>query len=142
MFNVSVYTDRYKYLSNEAKKDKFIFIGYLQGSVAKNRVKVLNKMFKIKTEDIPIDIIGPGADELKINRKDIMLIDNSIFGDDYFETLNEYLAYIFIGKGNPINKYINKTVYDCMSAKCPIVVYSPCDKNGLIFKNKEYYFET
>jgi hypothetical protein len=114
----------------------------MQGSVAKNRVKVLNKMFSKPSENLPTDIIGPGAKDLEINRSDVNLINKSVFGDTYFEMLNQYLAYIFIGKGNPINKYINKTIWDCYSAKCPIAVYSPCDQNGLIFKNKEYYFET
>jgi hypothetical protein len=54
--------------------------------------------------------------------------------------MNSHLAYIFVGKGNPINKYINKTVYDCISARCPVVVYSKCDKTGIIFDDKEFYF--
>jgi hypothetical protein len=99
-------------------------------------------MFSNKIQEIPMDIIGPGASDLTINRSDIQLMDKSIFGDTYFEMLNQYLAYIFIGKGNSINKYINKTIWDCFSAKCPIVVYSPCDQNRLLFKNDEFYFET
>jgi hypothetical protein len=29
-----------------------------------------------------------------------------------------------------------------MAAKCPVIVYSECDTNGLIFSNKEFYFST
>jgi hypothetical protein len=142
LFNVPIYSKKYEHFTTEIKTKKFLFVGFLQGSVAKNRVKVLNRMFASSSEEIPIDIIGPGAKDLTINRPDITLVNKSVFGDVYFEMLNQYLAYIFIGKGNPVNKYINKTIWDCYSAKCPIIVYSPCDQNGLIFKNKEFYFET
>jgi hypothetical protein len=142
LFNVPIYSQKYAHFTTEIKKNRLLFVGFLQGSVAKNRIKVLNKMYKNPSAEIPLDIVGPGAKDLEINRSDIRLINKSIFGDAYFEMLNEYLAYIFIGKGNPINKYINKTIWDCYSAKCPVIVYSPCDRNGLIFKNKEFYFET
>jgi hypothetical protein len=142
LFNVPIYSKKYEHFDTQVKNNRFLFIGFMQGSVAKNRVKVLNKMFSALSEDLPTDIIGPGAKDLSINRSDVNLINKSVFGDSYFEILNQYLAYIFIGKGNSINKYINKTIWDCYSAKCPIIVYSPCDQNGLIFKNKEFYFET
>lgn len=142
LFNVPIYSAKYAHFNTEVKNNRLLFIGFIQGSVAKNRIKVLNRMFAKPSEDIPMDIIGPGAKDLTINRPDINLINKSVFGDVYFEMLNQYLAYIFIGKGNPVNKYINKTIWDCYSAKCPIIVYSPCDQNGLIFKNKEFYFET
>jgi hypothetical protein len=142
LFNVPIYTKRYSHFETKTKINRFLFIGFLQGSVSKRRLIVLNKMFSNKIQEIPMDIIGPGASDLTINRSDIQLMDKSIFGDTYFEMLNQYLAYIFIGKGNSINKYINKTIWDCFSAKCPIVVYSPCDQNRLLFKNDEFYFET
>ena len=142
LFNVSIYREKYSYLNTEATENKFLFIGYLSGSVSKNRIKLLNKMFNGDRRFPPIDIIGPGASELTIDNPSIKLIDTRIIGDKFFETLNSYLGYIFIGKGNSINKYVNKTVYDCLCAKCPIVVYSPCDKNQLLFSNREFYFET
>ena len=142
LHNISLYRNRYEYLGNRAEIDRILFIGYLQGSVAAGRIKVLNKMFGSKVEDIPLDIYGPGASELEINRSDINLINQPIFGTAFFELLNKHLGYVFIGKGNPVNKYINKTVYDCMSAKCPVIVYAPCDTNGLLFTNREFYFTT
>ena len=142
LFNLHINEERYSNLNVEVKNDKLLFIGFLSGSVAKNRLVALTKMLKAKTEEIPMDIIGPGADLLMedIIREDVTLEDRSIFGDEFFKLLNKYLAYVFIGKGNAINKYVNKTIYDCISAKCPIVVYSACDTNQAIFKSDEYYF--
>ena len=140
LFNVSEYYSKYSYLGKKSKMNKLIFIGYLQGSVAKNRIKILPIMFKENLHKIPTDIIGPGAKDLKIDRDDVNCINNSIYGKEFFETLNSYLGYIFIGKGNPVNKYINKTVYDCISARCPVIVYSKCDETGVIFKDREFYF--
>jgi hypothetical protein len=140
LFNVWNYYDSYSYLPNESTINKFIFIGYLSGSVAKNRLKTLPKVFKDQTHEIPTDIIGPGASDLVIDRPDVTLMDKGVYGKDFFEMMNKYLAYIFIGKGNATNKYINKTVYDCISARCPVVVYSECDTTGIIFDDKEFYF--
>jgi hypothetical protein len=140
LFNVHSHFKKYEYLPTKATINKFVFIGYLQGSVCAKRLKVLPKVFQENKHQIPTDIIGPGASSLEINREDVSLIDKGIYGDNFFETMNSYLAYIFIGKGNEINKYINKTVYDCISARCPIVVYSECDKTGILFNHKEFYF--
>lgn len=140
LFNVHSHYQKYNHLPKDATVDKLIFIGYLQGSVAKGRTKVLPKLFKNKTKEIPMNIIGPGASELKIDREDIELHDKGIYGDEFFETMNSHLAYIFIGKGNSVNKYINKTIYDCISARCPILVYSECDTTGIIFDDKDFYF--
>jgi hypothetical protein len=142
LFNLHINRERYANLTTEVKNDKILFIGFLSGSVAKNRLVALTKMLKAKTHTIPMDIIGPGADLLvdDIVRDDVTLIDRSIFGDEFFRLLNSYLAYVFIGKGNAVNKYVNKTIYDCISAKCPIIVYSACDVNQGIFKSNEYYF--
>jgi hypothetical protein len=142
LFNVSRNYQKYSYLEKKSIEDKFIFIGYLRGTVARNRLKALPAVFKENIHTIPTDIIGPGANELLIDRPDVNLIDGRIHGDKFFETLNKYLAYIFVGKGNPTNKYINKTVYDCLSARCPVIVYSKCDKTELIFEDKEFYFST
>lgn len=142
LFNLHINRERYANLTTDVKTEKIIFIGFLGGSVAKNRLVALTKMLKNKTEEIPMDIIGPGAEDLNetIKRDDVSIIDRAVFGDEFFKLLNSYLGYVFIGKGNAINKYVNKTIYDCISAKCPIIVYSECDTNQAIFKSNEYYF--
>lgn len=140
LFNVWTHYQNYAYLPKEAKENKLVFIGYLQGSVSKNRLKALPKIFSENKHEIPTDIIGPGASELKISREDVTLHDMGVYGKSFFETMNGYLAYIFVGKGNAINKYINKTVYDCISARCPVIVYTECDKTGVIFNNRDFYF--
>ena len=140
LFNVYSHYRKYENLPKVASINKFVFIGYLQGSVCAKRIKVLPKLFKENKHTIPTDIIGPGASELEIDRPDVQLLDHGIYGDKFFETMNSYLAYIFVGKGNAINKYINKTVYDCISARCPIVVYTGCDTTGILFNNRDFYF--
>lgn len=140
LFNVKNHYKKHQNLPIEASEDKLVFIGYLQGSVAKNRLKALPKIFSENKHEIPTNIFGPGAAELKISRPDVNLHDKGIYGDEFFKTMNSHLAYIFIGKGNSINKYINKTVYDCISARCPVIVYSECDTTGVIFNDRQFYF--
>lgn len=140
LFNVWDHYEKYSYLEKKSTKDRLVFIGYLQGSVAKNRLKALPKIFSENLHEIPTDIIGPGASILEIDRPDVDLQDKGVYGSEFFELMNSYLAYIFVGKGNPVNKYINKTVYDCLSARCPVVVYRECDTTQVIFDDNEFYF--
>jgi len=108
--------------------------------IPEGRLKALPKIFGPINKEIPTDIVGPGASELNIDRTDVNLIDRGIYKKEFYETLNSHLAYIFVGKGNSTNKYINKTVYDCISARCPVVVFTECDTTGIIFDNREFYF--
>ncbi len=140
LFNFNAHFEKYADLPTKSEIEKLIFIGYLRGSVAKNRLKAIPKIFDDNEEFIPIDIIGPGASDIELDREDVNLQDRGIYGDEFFHLLNKYLAYVFIGKGNKINKYINKTIYDCVSARCPIIVFSECDSTGILFRNREYYF--
>lgn len=140
LFNVGNHYKKYQNLSTKNTIDRFIFIGYLQGSVAKKRLKAIPKIFSENKHEIPTNIIGPGASDLDISRPDVYLQDRGIYGDEFFKTMNSHLAYIFVGKGNSVNKYINKTVYDCISARCPVIVYSECDQTGVIFDDKRFYF--
>lgn len=140
LFNVWDHYSKFEYLPSEPTKDSLVFIGYLQGSVAKNRLVALPKIFSENLHTIPTDIIGPGANDLEIDRPDVNLLDKGVYGKDFFELMNSYLAYIFVGKGNAINKYINKTVYDCLSARCPVIVYRECDTTQVIFDDNEFYF--
>jgi hypothetical protein len=119
---------------------KILFIGFLNNSVHGNRTKTLIKLFEedVKTK---IKVISNGINLLNnIKNKSIELSNETVYGKKYIETLNSHLAYLFIGKGNSINKYINKTIYDCIIAKTPVVIYRKCDENHLIFKSDEFYF--
>jgi hypothetical protein len=140
LFNVWNHYEKHSSLEKKATIDRLIFAGYLQGSVAKNRLKALPKIFRENTHTIPTDIYGPGADDLMIDREDVKLYDQGVYGDEFFKLLNSHLAYIFVGKGNPTNKYINKTVYDCLSARCPVIVYSECDTTQILFSDRKFYF--
>ena len=140
LFNIWNHYEKYEYLPTEATRDSFVFIGYLSGSVAKNRLKALPRIFQENKHTIPTDIIGPGASDIDIQREDVSLQDRGVYGKDFFELMNSYLAYIFVGKGNAVNKYINKTVYDCLSARCPVIVFRECDTTQVIFDDNEFYF--
>jgi hypothetical protein len=59
---------------------------------------------------------------------------------EFYSELNGYLAYVFIGKGNKVTKYVGKTVYDCVIAGVPVACYAGCDSLGIAFANREYYF--
>jgi hypothetical protein len=109
------------------------------------RAKAFNVLFKENTQKIPLKIFGKGTEILtKLQGKENIEIEEGfIKGDseEYFDFLNQHLAYIFIGKGQTESRYIGKTAYDAVVARTPIVVYKKCDSKMITFSNPEFYFE-
>ena len=128
---------------NDDFDKKICFAGYLKGSVAEKRPKRLKEIFGKNEHSIPTRIFGPGADEIPaIQDKDnIEILNDSFQGDDYYKFLNKQMAVIHFGKGKDNYSYIAKSIYDCAVAGVPSLIYSPCDKNRIIFGDDQFYFD-
>ena len=131
-------------LSCNENFDKLIcFAGYLKGSVAEKRPKRLKEIFGKNKHKIPTRIFGPGSKDIPSlqNKDNIELIEDSFQGDEYYQFLNKQMAVIHFGKGKDNYSYIAKSIYDCAVAGVPSLIYSPCDKNRIIFDDDDFYFE-
>ena len=119
------------------------YVGFFT-TLNKKRAKALTKIWSQNEYNIPIDILGKGTDEIKIIGKypNVNITEGTVKGDDYWNFLNSHLAYVFVGKGNSTNRYINKTIYDCVIARTPIILFKPCDKNHVGMISDEMYFST
>jgi len=129
---------------NLTKNFQFCYIGFFD-TVNVMRAKAFTTLFKENKYKIPMKIFGKGTEILKKieGMPNINIEEGFIKGDsqEYFDFLNENLAYIFIGKGQSESRYIGKTAYDAVVAKTPIAVYKKCDSKMIMFSNPEYYFE-
>jgi hypothetical protein len=125
-------------------KDKFCYIGFFD-TVNMARAKAFHTLFKENSYNVPMKIFGKGTEILTklAGKTNIEVEEGFIKGDseEYFDFLNQHLAYIFIGKGQSEARYIGKTVYDCIVARTPVVVYKKCDSRMITFSNPEFYFE-
>lgn len=137
--------ERFKYLEAiKEHQDRFCYIGFFD-TVNIQRIKALHTLFKSNTEKVPLHIFGQGTDLLsKLKTKpNVELTEGFLLGDsdDYFRFLHDHLAYVFIGKGSNISRYIGKTLYDSLVARTPIAVYRQCDSRMIAFSSDEFYFD-
>lgn len=142
-FQVMEYFNKYKYLeSKDNYLDRLLFIGVFK-SVNLKRLDVFKDIFN-EDNNPKTTIFGTNTDVLEEfqSYNNIEIKEGFLKGDspEYFEYLNNYLAYIFIGKGLEDAAYVGKTVYDCVNARIPIIVYSKCDERRMTFDNERYYF--
>ena len=141
LFGYHEYKDLYDYEVNENHGDKICFAGFLKGSVAEKRPKILKKIFGKNETKMPVRIFGPGSTDIKaLEHPNIERIEDSFQGKDYFDFLNSQMAMIHFGKGKDNYSYIAKSIYDCAIANVPSLIYLPCDQNKIIFGDHRFYF--
>lgn len=129
---------------NRTHNNDLVYIGFFD-TVNTARINVFKKLFKENKHNIGIKIFGKGTEALnKISAPNIDIEEGFIEGDSeqYFDFLNNHLAYVFIGKGRGQARYIGKTAYDAMVARIPILVYKPADEKQILFDDDTFYFTT
>jgi len=138
---------RFEKLSTEARSKSLFYIGFFDTFNTK-RAKAFETIWKNNVHKIPLKIFGKGTENIKkiVGKgfENVKVEEGWVRGDSpkYFDILNKHLAFVFVGKGNPVNRYINKTIYDAVVARTPIVAYRPCDTNHVCMTSDEMYFET
>ncbi|MCK9293356.1 hypothetical protein M0P25_04735 [archaeon] len=139
----SRYEDEYGSVISNNIKPSLCYLGFFD-TVNTARTKAFSTLFKENKHNVPLKIFGKGTNNLsKLSDKpNIDIEEGYIEGDsnEYFDFLHNYLAYVFIGKGQSISRYIGKTAYDAVVARTPILVYSKCDSNHITLESDEYYF--
>lgn len=123
--------------------NRICYAGFLKGSVAEKRPKILKQIFEKNKYKIPTRVFGPGSKDIpEIQHSNIELIDDSFQGDDFYKFLNRQLAIIHFGKGKENYSYISKSIYDCAIAGVPSLIYLPCDQKRIIFNDDRFYFSS
>jgi hypothetical protein len=139
--------ERFKGLPLQQENDSFFYIGFFDTFNTK-RAKAFEDVWKLNKHGIPVKIFGKGTENIKKIRgekySNVDIEEGWVRGDspDFFGMLNRHIAYVFVGKGHSISRYIGKTVYDAVVARTPVVIYRPCDTNHICMTSDEMYFTT
>ena len=137
---------RFAHLSRIQRSDALCYIGFFDTFNTK-RAKAFENIWKPNKHKVPLKIFGKGTENIKKitgeNFSHVDIEEGWVRGDspEFFDFLNKHIGYVFVGKGNPINRYINKTIYDAVVARTPIITYRPCDTNHVCMTSDELYFE-
>lgn len=144
LFQIKENYNNYTYLDEKQVNPKQLgYIGFFD-TVNTRRATALKTIFKLNNKQIPLKVFGKGTDSLNVISKhdNIDVEEGFIAGNskEYFEFLNDKIAYLFIGKGLPESRYLGKTLYDAVVARTPIAIYKGCDRNQICFKGVDAFY--
>jgi len=57
-----------------------------------------------------------------------------------YRELNKYNAYLFVGKGDDISYYFNKTLYDASIGRTVFLIYAKVDEENIYHELSDYVF--
>lgn len=70
----------------------------------------------------------------------IEMVEIPIIRDAMYKELNEYVAYLFVGKGDRTSYYFNKTLYDASIGRTVFLIYNKIDKENIYHELSDYVF--
>lgn len=150
-FGVNIHKDDLEI--NKNHNGKLFWLGFLRGGNTKRPKSLIKLIEKVDSVGIEMksphffrginDVIDGLMDALEA-KGNVEISTEGIPGDniEYFQYLNNQLAFLFIGKGDDKLNYVNKTIYDCYVAKIPVLMYQPTDNEHKIFGDIKCYFST
>jgi len=109
-----------------------------------NPGKVRKTKEVMKTSEIPLFLrtakrsINNGLKKFE----SITMLEEPIYRDDMYKELNKYMAYLFVGKGDDVSYYFNKTLYDASIGRTVFLIYGKVDKENIYSELSDYVFNT
>ena len=70
----------------------------------------------------------------------IKMEEEPIYRDEMYTELNKYMAYLFVGKGDDVSCYFNKTLYDASIGRTVFLIYKKVDKDNIYYELSDYVF--
>jgi hypothetical protein len=124
-------------LSIEEKTDMLYHVGNLNAG----KVRKIKEIYK-KGCEVPL-FLRTAKRSLNNSLKNLAgvnMIEEPIFRDEMYKELNKYMAYLFVGKGDDVSYYFNKTLYDASIARTIFLIYSKVDKENIYHELSDYVF--
>jgi len=128
------------HLSSDIEKKEML---YHVGNLNAGKVGKLKEIYK-KGCEVPLflrTVARTLNNGLKVFGK-INMVEEPLFRSEMYTELNQYLAYLFVGKGDEISYYFNKTLYDSSIARTVFLIYRKIDTNNIYQELNDYIFET
>lgn len=70
----------------------------------------------------------------------VTMVEETLFREEMYRELNSYMAYLFVGKGDDVSYYFNKTLYDASIARTVFLIYGKVDKGNIYRELSDYVF--
>jgi hypothetical protein len=118
------------------KIDMLYHVGNLNGG------KVKKLKAAMKNSEIDLFLRTPARSINNGLRKttQIKMHEEPIYRDQMYTELNQYAAYLFVGKGDDVSYYFNKTLYDASIGRTVFLIYGDIDKENIYHELSDYVF--
>jgi hypothetical protein len=129
--------EQMKDLSTGEKIDKIYHVGNLNAG----KVRKIKEIYK-KGCEVPLYLRTPKR-SLNNGLKGlpgIEMIEEPIYRDQMYKELNQYAAYLFVGKGDETSYYFNKTLYDASIGRTVFLIYGKVDSQNIYHELTDYVF--
>jgi hypothetical protein len=129
--------EQMKDLSTNEKIDKIYHVGNLNAG----KVRKIKEIYK-KGCEVPLYLRTPKR-SLNNGLKGlpgIEMIEEPIYRDQMYKELNQYAAYLFVGKGDETSYYFNKTLYDASIGRTVFLIYGKVDSQNIYHELSDYIF--
>jgi hypothetical protein len=134
------YEECYNEFNNLSGDSSKIDMLYHVGNLNAGKVRKIKEV--MKTSSIPLTLrtaprsINNGIKKLT----NVSMIEEPIYREDMYKELNNYFAYLFVGKGDDISFYFNKTLYDASIARTVFLIYGKVDSENIYRDLSDYVF--
>ncbi len=113
---------------------------YHVGNLNSGKVKKLKAV--MKTSELELFLRTPKR-SINNGLKNVPMIkmhEEPIYRDEMYRELNKYNAYLFVGKGDDVSYYFNKTLYDASIGRTVFLIYSKVDDENIYHELSDYVF--
>jgi hypothetical protein len=125
------------HLKTKKKKDLLYQVGNLNGG----KVKMLKKVMKKSEVPLFLRTVKRSINNGLKNIDSIHIEESPIYRSEMYKELNEYNAYLFVGKGDEKSSYFNKTLYDASIGRTVFLIYKGVDSENIYHELSDYIFE-
>ena len=113
---------------------------YHVGNLNPGKVRKIKEV--MKTSEVPLFL---RTAERTINGSlkkisSIEMVEIPVVRNEMYTELNQYMVYLFVGKGEDTSYYFNKTMYDASIARTVFLIYSKIDSENIYKELSEYVF--
>lgn len=113
---------------------------YHVGNLNPGKVRKIKEV--MKTSEVPLFL---RTAERTINGSlkklsSIEMVEVPVVRNEMYTELNQYMVYLFVGKGEDTSYYFNKTMYDASIARTVFLIYGKIDSEDIYKELSEYVF--
>lgn len=139
LFRYNEYYDKFKGYDGDYSNKKFML--YQVGNLNQSKGRKIRKIMENSNVRLFLRTSVHEPND-KVRGMDMIdLVEDPLYGDSMYDELHGYLAYLFVGNGDKVSRYFNKTMYDASIGRTVFLIYRNIDRNGIYKDFEEYMFD-